>query len=138
LAAYTTRMSADCGRLPKSRTTSGIRATEGIGRRNSMVEAVIALSSGALPITRPAATPISMARIRPIAQPRSVCPTAIQKSPSCTSRPSEEAIEVAGGRYRGSTAPLRGRISSIATTHSSPRTPRPTLAADGAWVPWRR
>ena len=45
--------------VPYNTTTSGISATDGIGRRNSTVDAVAARSKGTAPMTRPSTMPAS-------------------------------------------------------------------------------
>jgi hypothetical protein len=64
--------------LPTSTTTSGISATDGIGRRNSIVDAVSARSTGTAPMTTPTATPASTAIASPITHVRRVWPSAVQ------------------------------------------------------------
>ena len=73
-------------------------ATEGIGRRNSIVEAVNSCRNRKLPMTRPAAMPSTIARMRPIAQPRRVRPRFVQKAGSPSSSTKVRKIVLAGGR----------------------------------------
>jgi hypothetical protein len=83
--------------LPYSSTASGISATDGIGRRNSIVEAVAARSTGTEPISAPSASPAATASARPTSQVRSVWASATQNSgrPACP--PSATAIRLVGG-----------------------------------------
>jgi hypothetical protein len=67
-------------------------ATDGIGRRNSTVEAVTARSNGTLPISTPTATPATIATARPSAQPRRVCASATQQS-AVRSWPAERTLQ---------------------------------------------
>ena len=64
---------------PNSSTASGMRATDGIGRRNSMVEAVKRRRNVDEPTTRPMTTAATVEIVRPIAQPFRVSPVAAQK-----------------------------------------------------------
>ena len=59
-AAASTRCS-----VPYSSTASGISATDGIGRRNSIVEAVNSRGKRELPISMPSTTPATTAMARP-------------------------------------------------------------------------
>ena len=84
--------------VPYITTTSGISATDGIGRRNSIVEAVIMRTIGMLPMMRPRTMPAMIAMDSPIAQPRRVSPSADQKSDRCASSASLPKISDRGGR----------------------------------------
>src|SRR5512132_3487820 len=132
--AYTTSRSLERRSVPNSSTASGIRATEGIGRRNSMVEAVAARRAGTLPISRPSPTPPATARARPMAQPSRVSPRATQNDGSPSSSARAAAIRLVGGRYCSGTSPTRGRTSRSTRKPASPATPsqrgdRPGLTA---------
>src|ERR1043166_4354138 len=95
--AYTTSTTVEVTPTPYSTTTSGISATDGIGRRNSTVEAVTARSTGRLPITTPATTPATTAMTRPSAQVRNVSIRACQKSGRVACSASATAIGLVGG-----------------------------------------
>lgn len=84
--------------MPYSRTARGISATEGIGRRNSIVEAVASRRYGTTETTSPTATLATTAAVSPSAQPVRVSPSAVQKAPSPASRPSAAAIRLVGGK----------------------------------------
>src|SRR5829696_8634427 len=132
--AYTTSSSLERRSVPNSSTASGIRATEGIGRRNSMVEAVTARRAGTLPISSPSPTPPATARAKPMAQPCRVWPRAAQNEGWPSSSARAAAIRLVGGRYRPGTSPTRGATSPSARKPASPASPsqrgdRPALTA---------
>ncbi len=96
--AYTTSSSFDSRSVPYSSTATGMSATDGMGRRNSMVEAVTARSTGTDPITTPATTPATTAMARPRPQPVRVSPSAVQNASSPSSCHRARPISEAGGR----------------------------------------
>ncbi|MEO5665494.1 MAG: hypothetical protein ABIR39_19690 [Nocardioides sp.] len=73
-------------------------ATDGMGRRNPIVEAVARRSTSTLPITTPTVTPATVAMLRPMAQPRMVSSSAVQNAPDESRAPSARAISLNGGR----------------------------------------
>src|SRR5215218_469122 len=132
--AYTTSSSLERRSVPNSSTARGISATEGIGRRNSMVEAVAARRAGTLPISSPSPTPPATATARPMAQPSRVSPRATQNEGSPSSSARAAAIRLVGGRYRSGTSPARGATSPSTRKPASPASPsqrgdRPDLTA---------
>src|SRR5215208_8322435 len=80
--------------LPQISTASGISATDGIGRRNSITARAERYSSELEPITMPTGIAIAAATASPIAQPSSVWPTAAQKSAVAISSPSAANVSV--------------------------------------------
>src|SRR5215216_5422881 len=121
--AYTTSSSLERRSVPNSSTARGIRATEGMGRRNSMVEPVAARRAGTLPSSRPSPTPAATATARPIAHPSRVSPSAVQNDGRPSSSARAPAIRLVGGRYRSGTRPTRGATSSRTRKPPSPATP---------------
>src|ERR1700754_1250307 len=111
-AAYTTSASVEVIVEPHSTTTSGISATDGIGRRNSMVDAVAARSTGMIPMSTPATTPSTTAIARPSSQVRTVSTTASQNRSSPICSPSVARIRLVGGAYFAGTNPILGASSS--------------------------
>ncbi|GAP47627.1 short-chain dehydrogenase/reductase SDR [Streptomyces azureus] len=84
--------------MPYTSTASGISATDGMGRRNSIVEAVAARRYGTTEISTPATIPAQDAIARPSAQPVSVSPSAVQKAKSAISSASASAMRLVGGK----------------------------------------
>ena len=91
-------MSVDWICEPNSSTASGISATEGIGRKNSIVEWVSVRSTCELPMAMPITTPAITDMTSPIAQASSVSPSAVQNSALCSSLNSATMMVLNGGR----------------------------------------
>ena len=111
---------------PNMMTASGISATDGIGRRNSMVDAVASRSTAIDPMKIPSTMPATRAMDNPVAHVRSVSASACQKTGVCSRSSSAGTISENGGRKRGLTSPTLGRISASATRPSTPTAPRRT------------
>ena len=129
--AYTTSSSLLSSSVPKSRTASGMSATDGMGRRNSMVEAVNSRVNRELPIRMPRTMPATAAIARPSAQPCRVSRTAVQKVGWPTRSASDDPISDDVGKYSRGRTPIRGRISKSATRASSPIRPSTAEASTG-------
>ena len=82
------------------RIASGISATDGIGRRNSMIGRSPRYTNWFEPMSIPSGIAITAAMPSPSAQPWSVCPTAVQKL-------------VESGRYSYSDIALFYRVSAL-------------------------
>src|SRR5918993_2631443 len=106
-----------------SRTAIGMSATDGIGRRNSMVEAVNSRVNRELPIRMPRTMPATLAIARQSAQRESVSRTACQKEACPTRSASDDPISDDVGKNSRGRTPIRGRISTSATRASSPISP---------------
>jgi hypothetical protein len=83
---------------PNSSTASGMSATEGTGRRNSIVEAVYRRSTSMLPSSRPREIPATSAMDNPIPHPSKVSVIASQNPGVCTSATIAVTIALSGGK----------------------------------------
>ncbi len=110
----------------------GIRAAEGIGRRNSIgtrkAEAAKSLEPSVIPI----GTASAIARPRPIAHPRTVWRNALQNAPVCTMSHSACTVVDMDGRSCSEIVPVRDTISHRARLASTETTPTVTLTRFGA------
>ena len=70
--------------VPRVRKRIGIRAAEGIGRRNSIGTRKAEAANSLEPSVIPIGTASAIARPRPIAHPRTVWRNALQNAPVCT------------------------------------------------------
>ena len=86
--------------VPSVRKSSGISAADGIGRRNSIGTRKAVAAKSLEPSTIPIGTASAIASPRPIAQPRTVSPNAVQKSPVCISDQSAWNVSLIAGRSR--------------------------------------
>ena len=118
--------SADCIFTPNSSTASGMRATEGIGRRNSIVERVARSRNRLEPMAKPSTVPATTAIARPIAQLTMVSPTSRQNCRSRSIPAKRTSTSLAGGRNRGSMTPVRVTSSQMRSSPAIPASPRPT------------
>ncbi len=103
-----------------SRATSGISATDGIGRRNSTTERVAASMIGTLPSSRPSGTAITAARPSPMAQASALVRACAWNRASRSSVAARPRISVAGGRNAGSAIPV---LLSSSMSAAKPRAP---------------
>src|SRR5512132_393155 len=128
--AYTTSSSLERRSVPNSSTASGIRATEGMGRRNSMVEAVAARRAGTLPISRPSPTPAATATATRWPSPPGCHPALSRTTAAGARRPGRRRSGWSGaGTAR---APGRPAAPPPPAPGSRPARPRPaTTAASG-------
>src|SRR5699024_5166277 len=128
---YTISNRADSIPTPKTNTANGINATDGTGRKNSMVELVNFRKKLDEPIMKPSIAAATTAISMPIDQARKVSQTAIQKteSPNFTTESADAAD--AGGIYRASTEPSSGGSSQLARDGSVPPGPNSRFAPGG-------
>ena len=80
------------------RLTSGMSATEGIGRRNSITARTAVFRTGTLPSRMPSGTPPATAMARPMAQALMVLQRLVRKSASPARLTARPRIVEAGGR----------------------------------------
>src|SRR5687768_11154903 len=95
-AAYPARVIFAAGPPPTTRMTSGINATDGIGRRNSTVARVATRSGATLPSNRPVGTATAVATLRAIAHASTVAITS-RRNDSWVSRCAIRANTTLGG-----------------------------------------
>src|SRR5699024_6083109 len=113
---------------PKISTASGINATDGTGRINSIVELVALRKKFDEPIINPRTAAATTAITIPINQARIVSQTATQNTWSA-SLPNKSAIAAeAGGINRLSTIPTNGNNSHITSNNTIQSKPRKRLA----------
>src|SRR5680860_223090 len=117
--------------VPKMSTAIGMRATEGIVRRNSIVVWVARRRNRLEPMIRPTMIAATVAMSRPSAQLVMVSATSFQNAASVTYWPSRTSTSLAGGRYRSLTRPRRGAASQIRKNMTIPPMPRPRAFALG-------
>src|SRR5690625_1342288 len=96
---------------PNTSTANGINATDGTGRKNSMVELVNLRKNDDEPITKPNTAAPTTAMSMPIAQARIVSQTATQNTASPNLATKSAIAAEAGGINRASTIPTIGNSS---------------------------
>src|SRR5690625_2846836 len=109
--AYTISSNADSMPTPNNSTASGISATEGTGRKNSIVEFVNLRRNVEDPMITPNTAAATTEMTIPISQACMVSHTAIQKTESVNLLNKSEIAAEAGGRNLGSTMPSNGKSS---------------------------
>src|SRR5699024_3727752 len=126
--AYTISNRADSIPTPKTNTANGINATDGTGRKNSMVELVNFRKKLDEPIIKPNIAAATTAISMPIAQARKVSQTAIQKTESPNFTIKSAIAADAGGIYLASTMPSSGSSSQIPRNSRIPTSPNGRFA----------
>ena len=106
----------------------GIRAAEGIGRRNSIGTRKAEAANSLEPSVIPIGTASAIARPRPIAHPRTVWRNALQKTPVCTMSHSARTVVDMAGRSCCEIVPVRDTISHSARLASTDATPTAILS----------
>src|SRR5690625_2279131 len=108
---------------PNTSTASGINATDGTGRKNSMVEFVNLRKNDDEPMMKPSTAAATTEMTIPISQATMVSHTATQKTWSPNLANKSAIAAEAGGKNRPSTMPNNGNSSQIPRKITIPSTP---------------
>src|SRR5918994_14993 len=100
----------------------GMSATEGIGRRNSMVSRESRAPTRLAPIARPSGTAIRVAIAMARAHESSVSSTGSHSSLVVTSSAKAARLSLTGGNVDRGSTPIRGATSKAANTTATPTT----------------
>src|SRR5690606_20132440 len=125
--AYTASEILVSGPAPTRMIASGISATDGIGRRNSMIDRVTARTSGMLPSSSPSGTAMTIESPSAMAHASTVATRSSRNIWSPSSWTNRSSTVLAGGTYSWATAPERLNSSQITRRTTPPATPLTVL-----------